>query len=267
MSGVEQPVSTVRSVKQRLGVGLGIVAAAAVLGGCAEMPRKTRSSRPVRTPRRSRTCSAGVHHRRHRRAHRLRSPSSTWSSASATAVRRCRSRSHGNPALEIALTILPAIILIAVGIPTVSTVFSLAKTSDTQCVVNVTGQQWWWEYEYPVQKCGGVDIAEPIVTSRRAGDPDQGQRAAAHHQQRRHPLVLDPEAQRQARRRAGSRPPAAHGGRSAGHLRRSVHRVLRPQPCPNAHGRGRPVRRRLRDVGGQPAGAGSETDRRVGLER
>ena len=74
-------------------------------------------------------------------------------------------QTHGNPTLEIGLTILPAVILIVVGIPTVSTVFSLSKSSDTQCVVNVTGQQWWWEYEYPVQKCGSVDIAEPIVTS------------------------------------------------------------------------------------------------------
>ena len=40
----------------------------------------------------------------------------------------------------------------------------LAKTSDTECVINVTGQQWWWEYDYPVQDgCGGV--TEPIVTS------------------------------------------------------------------------------------------------------
>jgi cytochrome c oxidase subunit 2 len=60
-------------------------------------------------------------------------------------------QTHGNPTLEIGLTILPAVILIAVGIPTISTVFSLAKSSDTQCVINVTGQQWWWEYEYPVQ--------------------------------------------------------------------------------------------------------------------
>ncbi|HEX3087170.1 MAG TPA: cytochrome c oxidase subunit II, partial [Ilumatobacteraceae bacterium] len=74
-------------------------------------------------------------------------------------------QTHGKPALEIALTIIPAIILIGVGIPTVSTVFSLAKTSDTQCVINVTGQQWWWEYEYPVQTCGGVKISEPVVTS------------------------------------------------------------------------------------------------------
>jgi cytochrome c oxidase subunit 2 len=74
-------------------------------------------------------------------------------------------QTHGKPALEIVLTIIPAVILIGVGIPTVSTVFSLAKSSDTQCVINVTGQQWWWEYEYPVQDCGGVAIAAPIVTS------------------------------------------------------------------------------------------------------
>jgi cytochrome c oxidase subunit 2 len=74
-------------------------------------------------------------------------------------------QSHGKPALEIALTILPALILVGVGIPTVSTVFKLAKTDDTQCVINVTGQQWWWEYDYPVQNCNGIEITEPIVTS------------------------------------------------------------------------------------------------------
>jgi len=73
-------------------------------------------------------------------------------------------QTHGKPALEIALTILPAVILIGIGIPTVSTLFDLAKSDDTQCVINVTGQQWWWEYDYPVQEgCGG--IAKPIVTS------------------------------------------------------------------------------------------------------
>ena len=73
-------------------------------------------------------------------------------------------QTHGKPVLEIALTILPALILIGIGIPTVSTVFQLAKTSDTECIINVTGQQWWWEYDYPVQDgCGG--ITEPIVTS------------------------------------------------------------------------------------------------------
>ncbi|MGZ4671179.1 MAG: cytochrome c oxidase subunit II [Ilumatobacteraceae bacterium] len=74
-------------------------------------------------------------------------------------------QTHGHPALEIGLTIIPAVILLVVGVFTVSTVFSLAKSDDTQCVVNVTGQQWWWEYEYPVQDCGGVNISAPIVTS------------------------------------------------------------------------------------------------------
>jgi cytochrome c oxidase subunit 2 len=73
-------------------------------------------------------------------------------------------QTHGKPALEITLTIIPALILIGIGIPTVATVFDLAKTSDTECLVNVTGQQWWWEYEYPVQDgCGGIE--EPIVTA------------------------------------------------------------------------------------------------------
>jgi cytochrome c oxidase subunit 2 len=73
-------------------------------------------------------------------------------------------QTHGKPALEIALTILPALILVGVGIPTVQTIFELAETDDTECVINVTGQQWWWEYDYPVQDgCGG--ISAPIVTS------------------------------------------------------------------------------------------------------
>jgi cytochrome c oxidase subunit II len=73
-------------------------------------------------------------------------------------------QTHGRPALEIGLTILPALILIGVAIPTVGTLMALNETDDTECIVNVTGQQWWWEFDYPVQDgCGG--ITEPIVTS------------------------------------------------------------------------------------------------------
>ena len=43
--------------------------------------------------------------------------------------------------------------------------FKLDK-KDNDCVINVTGQQWWWEYDY-VQgsSCGGVEIPKSIVTS------------------------------------------------------------------------------------------------------
>ena len=73
-------------------------------------------------------------------------------------------QTHGKPALEIGLTILPALILIGVAIPTVGTLMALNETDDTECIINVTGQQWWWEVDYAQQDgCGG--IPEPIVTS------------------------------------------------------------------------------------------------------
>ena len=72
-------------------------------------------------------------------------------------------QSHGNPALEITLTIIPALILAVVGVFTFRTVFDLNKTSDTQMIINVTGQQWWWEYDYPANNEYG--ITQPIITS------------------------------------------------------------------------------------------------------
>lgn len=72
-------------------------------------------------------------------------------------------QTHGKPALEVVLTILPVMILIGVGVPTVSVIWDLAKIDDTEMVINVTGQQWWWEYDYPAQ--GDFGIEAPIVTS------------------------------------------------------------------------------------------------------
>jgi cytochrome c oxidase subunit 2 len=73
------------------------------------------------------------------------------------------SQSHGKPVVEIILTIIPALILTVVGVFTFRGIFELAKTDDTQMVINVTGQQWWWEYDYPAQSDQG--ITQPIITS------------------------------------------------------------------------------------------------------
>jgi cytochrome c oxidase subunit 2 len=55
---------------------------------------------------------------------------------------------HGNSVLEIGWTILPLIILIGVAIPTVKTVFDLAKPAKADAVkVQVVGKQWWWQFE------------------------------------------------------------------------------------------------------------------------
>ena len=72
-------------------------------------------------------------------------------------------QTHGKPALEIGLTILPALILAVIGAFTVRTIFDLADESDTEMVINVTGQQWWWEYDYPAQDAYGIE--SPIITS------------------------------------------------------------------------------------------------------
>ncbi len=57
---------------------------------------------------------------------------------------------HGNNRLEIAWTILPALILVGVAVPTVSTIWDLSKQPRGD-VLNVTvkGHQWWWEFDYP----------------------------------------------------------------------------------------------------------------------
>ena len=88
------------------------------------------------------------------------------------------------------------------------------------------------------------------------GHPDGDQRARARHQSRRHPQLVDPQAQRQARHGPGSRPHGPAAGRRAGHLRRSVHRVLRALPRQHAHGgrrpRSRPTSRRGRPTSWRP---------------
>ena len=68
---------------------------------------------------------------------------------------------HGNSSIEIGGIILSASILAVIAVPTFGTIFDLAETKDCEMTVNVTGQQWWWEFSYPVQD----GIPEPIVTS------------------------------------------------------------------------------------------------------
>lgn len=65
---------------------------------------------------------------------------------------RMPEQTHGSAVMEVAWTILPVIIVIMVAVPTVRSIFRTqtfieAGTSDV--VVDVTGYQWWWKFEYP----------------------------------------------------------------------------------------------------------------------
>jgi cytochrome c oxidase subunit II len=59
---------------------------------------------------------------------------------------------HGNTKLEIIWTIIPAIIVVFIGVPTVQTIFATQqRPSDDALTIEVVGRQWWWEFNYPEQ--------------------------------------------------------------------------------------------------------------------
>jgi cytochrome c oxidase subunit II len=56
---------------------------------------------------------------------------------------------HGNTRLEIAWTIVPALLLAGVAVPTIGTLFDLSGCDEGSVQVEVVGHQWWWEIHYP----------------------------------------------------------------------------------------------------------------------
>lgn len=56
---------------------------------------------------------------------------------------------HGSTPLEIGWTILPAVILLIVAVPTVSTIFDLDEKPKDPIRITVVAKQWWWQFDYP----------------------------------------------------------------------------------------------------------------------
>jgi cytochrome c oxidase subunit 2 len=61
-------------------------------------------------------------------------------------------QTHGNTPLEIAWTVVPAVLLAVLAIPTILTIFALARERPNALQVTVTAQQWWWQYDYAKEK-------------------------------------------------------------------------------------------------------------------
>ncbi|MCC7023391.1 MAG: cytochrome c oxidase subunit II [Thermomicrobiales bacterium] len=75
---------------------------------------------------------------------------------------------HGSRTLEIAWTVIPAVILILLFIPTARVVFdhAAAAQSDEGFHVNVIAKQWWWEITYPNIPASESDPSKgPLVTA------------------------------------------------------------------------------------------------------
>lgn len=69
-------------------------------------------------------------------------------------------QTHGSTKLEIAWTLIPAVILVFIAVPTVKTIFiTQAQAAPGSLNIDVTGHQWWWEFRYPEY---GVTTANEI---------------------------------------------------------------------------------------------------------
>jgi len=72
-------------------------------------------------------------------------------------------QTHGNIKLEIAWTLVPAVMLAVVGVFTLRTLFEINDFDEDDLTIQVTGQQWWWEYAYDTDGDGFDD--EDVLTA------------------------------------------------------------------------------------------------------
>ena len=69
---------------------------------------------------------------------------------------------HGHTGLEIAWTIIPAIIVLFIAVPTVAGIFTTQRKAVPNALqVEVIGHQWWWEFRYP--QLGIITANELVV--------------------------------------------------------------------------------------------------------
>jgi cytochrome c oxidase subunit 2 len=83
-------------------------------------------------------------------------------------------QTHGNVVLEVSWTIIPFVILACMAVPTVATIFNLAKIPKGPEVVHVdvAARQWFWQYTYTDKDTGfytanemHIPIGRPVLLS------------------------------------------------------------------------------------------------------
>jgi len=68
---------------------------------------------------------------------------------------------HGSTPFEISWTIIPAVILAVIAVPTVALTFDLSEKPANPINITVVGKQWWWQFDYPKQE----NIDTKVVTA------------------------------------------------------------------------------------------------------
>jgi len=96
---------------------------------------------------------------------------------------------HENTRVEVAWTIVPLLILIAIAIPATSTLVQMRDTSQPDLTIKATGYQWKWGYEYVTGDAAGVKYMSVLATPR---DQIENKAAKGEHYllEVDHPLVV-----------------------------------------------------------------------------
>jgi len=73
---------------------------------------------------------------------------------------------HEHVGVEVAWTVVPFIIVIAMALPATRTVVAMKDTSSADLTVKVTGYQWKWGYEYLDGEAAGLKFLSTLSTPR-----------------------------------------------------------------------------------------------------
>ena len=71
---------------------------------------------------------------------------------------------HENTAVEVAWTLIPFVILIALAVPATGTLVAMRDTSEPDLTIKVTGYQWKWGYDYLKGEGEGISFHSMLST-------------------------------------------------------------------------------------------------------
>ncbi|MDP9108863.1 MAG: cytochrome c oxidase subunit II [Pseudomonadota bacterium] len=79
---------------------------------------------------------------------------------------------HESTAVEIAWTVVPFVIVIAMALPATRTVVAMKDTSNADLTIKATGMQWKWGYDYIKGEGEGISFLSNLATPRaQVGEP------------------------------------------------------------------------------------------------
>ena len=101
---------------------------------------------------------------------------------------------HESAVVEIAWTVVPFLIVIAMALPATKAVVSEKDTTNSDLTIKATGMQWKWGYDYIKGEGEGIAVLSTLDNAQRvlsnAGGPKSGESADDYLLKVDHPLVV-----------------------------------------------------------------------------